>query len=260
MVWGHMNTRTTIKYFLIGVAFLFATFYVFNIEKAQATNPGNFLIVVNNNQGVTHSPIVQIKMKVSDAGTPEVNGECLNEGNSSIAFNNTGGTHYEYIGFGNCVDGWSIFNWDITGFDGNIQHGLKTIYFQLYTGNGSAWVTRSIVYEEEPEPGPPAPPVAVTSPPPATSQPAAPTKTYVPETPDKPQADIVDVIDEETNSDGQKALANEPVVEGATTQEEDPRTWWGYYLIGIVLILSLICSSFFLGRKTNIFKKQINNG
>ncbi len=71
-----------------------------------------------------------------------------------LTFNNTGHASYSNVGAGSCVDNWSYIQWDITGYDGNVLYGLKTVYIKIFLSNGNYgpiqdFINRSVVYKEQ---------------------------------------------------------------------------------------------------------------
>jgi hypothetical protein len=141
------------KYLYVLISFVLILLFNVPIVKASPINPNDFQIVINDDgSGKTTYQIVTIKVRHDYSGG-NAGWDCLpdysNGSSAGIEINNTGQKSYQYLGDGECIDGWSNIKWDITGFDGNVLYGLKTIYFQLSeAGGGSNWTTRSIVYEK----------------------------------------------------------------------------------------------------------------
>ena len=152
----------------VKIAIVFVALFLIPTFVQAMTPPGDYQIVVNGGAGETDSSLVEIVVTHSYSGGTD-GWYCIphysNGGGAWIEFNNTGNAAYYNIGDGQCINGWSFFQWDLAGYDGNDIEGLRTIHFQMSEsgGNGSSWATRQIVYKKPiPQPITPTPTPAPT--------------------------------------------------------------------------------------------------
>jgi len=281
-----MNIKRIIKYVFIGVAFLFATFLnficfpnsvmaastisysfanyekktddvfevpvyfnlsdtaplsvgcgkqnaLFNIAfnpsilKAQSVSSGDYGLIeqqIDNSTGTITGKTVMYESTSGCSGQllsgniAIIMFRVINEGQSNLNFLSSGNSYYYYEPVGN---GYS-----------------KRIDVPVSFSNGLLLNPSSVVLPLNTSESPP----AVATLPPTTSQPQVLTKQNVSQAPAESQEGIVDIGDE------QGTPSNEPAVEGATTQERQ-KFWWGYYVIGAVVMLGALSGSFLLGRK-----------
>lgn len=164
-----------------------------------------------------------------------------------LLFNNTGQDSYLNPGISKCENTWAYYSWDVTGYDGNVMYGLKTVHIRLHYGWEDDFTSRSVLYQQKPVP-PSAPPPpkykAKPIPEPKVVAPVQPPITITPETPKKV---------EEKPKPPKTVKTVPPVSKSVLVASEKTKSNWPTYLTvsGFLLLLALISYQSYVIRKLN---------